>query len=80
MILVLAEGEDEALDLVAGLHAGADHEDMSGGDRMAARRWRRLADAVADQVEAVTRCARETAQARKGGPRDGVPDASPAAG
>ena len=72
MILVAAGDEAEALSIVAALHIAADAEDTAGGDRMAARRWRARADAIADQLEAVTAAARPAGQ-REGGPSERVP-------
>lgn len=63
MILVVAEGEEQAVRVIAALVAAAEHEERChehDGDLVAARRWRRLADDLADQLDAVTRTARRT--------------------
>lgn len=60
MVIVLTDSEEEAVRLIDGLVAAAEHEERSCGDRATARRYRRLADTIADQLEAVTRSARRT--------------------
>lgn len=54
MILVITDDEAEAYRIVDGLIAGAEHEERcAGGDQKAARRYRRIADAIADGLAAV---------------------------
>jgi hypothetical protein len=54
MILVITDSEAEAVRIVNGLVAGAEHEEgCVGGDRAAARRYRQIADAIQDGLDAV---------------------------
>ncbi len=57
MIVVVAEGEAETLRLVGALHTAADHEQhcAPAGDPRVARRLRRLADSIADQLDVLER-------------------------
>lgn len=51
MVIVLTDSEAEAIRVIDGLVAAAEHEERCpGGDRHAARRYRRIADSIADQL------------------------------
>lgn len=51
MLIVVTDSETDAVRLIDGLVAAAEHEETCiGGDKRTARRYRNLADSIADQL------------------------------
>lgn len=59
MVIVMTDSEDEAVRVINALVTAAEHEEAcAGGDRVLARRYRRLGDSIADQLDRIRPSAR----------------------